>query len=175
MFQTNPNLDRPISIGPAKWFRGSTLFQLDLDAGLPAWNRTFSEQGVWARTQFSSAYGAFRRTTAQLLIHKTNPEVRFAAEIPDSSTWKLEYHLPAIQLGYRPEIVYSFAIEDGKNEWQAEFTYDENPHGWREIGEFSLNKGTVTVDLVEVRSKLGFGYVYADAIRWTRAGGDDTN
>ena len=170
--QRAPNLARPTSIGPVGWFASPRL-QLELDNGLPYLGTYYERirefqvaRGTWGRIVESSAYGRYRKTVAQAWIRDTIHTARFTTELPEPSQWTLSFHVPR---SWRPgpnlDLQWQFKISNDSEQWYREFDVGSKVPGWNLIGDFDLPKGTASVELV-ASSKPG--YIYADAIRWTR-------
>lgn len=173
VFQAEPDYTQPLNTGPVSWFR-DPLLQLDMDAGLPAiasnWYQT--RRAMWSRTNIFSSYGTYRRTAVQSLKEGNSSfsTVRFSAELPETSIWKLEYHLPFHDDWYPPEreFKYKFKIDNAESSWHKEWDIKEADQGWNEVGEFDLEHGNVNVNLIDVSEKWRYRWIYADAIRWSK-------
>ena len=171
VFQSEPDYSPPLNVGPASWFR-EPLLQVDLDAGLPTmavvWDLNY---GRWSRLSHLSAYGEYRKTTAQQLKGSSFDRVRFSTMLPSGSRWKLEYHLPYHDDWFpeEREYKYNLLIYSGESSLTTEFDIQEATQGWNVIGEFEMDKGAVDVDLVGVSEDWRWRWIFADAIRWTLA------
>lgn len=62
---------------------------------------------------------------------------------------------------------WKFKIFDEPQEWIREFDLGSKTPGWNIIGQFDLGRGTVNVELSSASRPI---HIYADAIRWTKAG-----
>lgn len=171
VFQPESDYSSPLNVGPASWFR-EPLLQVDLDAGLPTmavvWDLNF---GRWSRLSHLSAYGEYRKTTAQQLKGSSFDRVKFSTTLPSGSRWKLEYHLPYHDDWFSEgrEYKYNLLIYSGESSWTTELDLQEATQGWNVIGEFEMGEGAVDVDLVGVSEDWRWRWIFADAIRWTQA------
>ncbi len=173
VFQPAPNLTQPRPLGPVGWFAPPRL-QLELDAGLPFLGTYWSRipefrvaRGTWGRIIESSAYGRYRKTVAQAWIQGRMHTARFTAKLPEPAKWTLSFHVPR---AWRPspnvDVQWQFKIFNDNEQWQREFDLGSKVTGWNRIGEFGLSEGSISVEIAATSKP---GYVYADAIRWTRA------
>ncbi len=171
--QRAPNLARPTSIGPVGWFAPPRL-QLELDSGLPYLGTYYARirefrlaRGTWGRIVESSAYGRYRKTVAQAWVKDTIHTARFTTELPEPAQWTLSFHVPR---SWRPgpnlDLQWQFKISNDSQECYREFDVSSKAPGWNQIGDFDLAKGAISVELATTSKP---GYVYADAIRWTRS------
>ena len=62
--------------------------------------------------------------------------------------------------------MYQFLVSDNSRSLDAELDVYNWKLGWNTVGEFNLNAGEVSVDLVRTSKQ---GSLWADAIRWTKA------
>lgn len=167
VFQSESAFSEPVNMGPASWFR-EPFVKTDIDAGLPVQIR---RRGIWSRRDFHLAYGEYRKTTAEMEPGRnTLPTVRFTAVLPESSTWKLEYHLPYHDEWFPSgrEYKYLLVVNNKNDSWKAELDGREANQGWNVIDEFELEGGPVDVDVVGVSQTWRHRRIYADAVRWSK-------
>ena len=170
VLQPVPDVRPSANVGPFDWFREHQL-AIELDDGIPTLGQgqiTLSAtEGIWNRVHNSHAYGKFRRTSTSLWVRdpKSIHTARFEADIPESATWRLEYHMPT--QWYRPQDApdYHLVVGDGKETWDVELAGETQKMGWNVLGEFDLQAGKAKVDLVGSSRR---SMVWADAIRWTK-------
>ena len=175
------------------WFlRFATLAfgESPMDQGLKAYGSTgvniaVSGFGEWTRQQLDQAYGKYRRTLARAFERSSEANVHFAANLPTSGNWKLEYHVPAPQslstgggIGFAVNVEigsrrgrerwgdFELWVTDGDRVLPIEFDGESIDEGWNLLGEFDLENPLVTVS---VSTNTTRGSVIADAIRWTPA------
>ena len=165
-------------------FGGGSRFQFDEDEGLPKYNVFSEDPRTWSRTNFSGAHGHYRRTSAVGIGSEDATWARFDAELDDSGTWNLQYHLPVdprlaeshenMYMGYASTALsraqplgrqgtYKIRILQGGAEEAVSFDASVGTMGWNEIGSFEMAAGTVSV---EVSSETDGSFVYADAVQW---------
>ena len=171
--QKSIRISRPSRVGPLGWIQ---IPQLDgeLDRGLPIRGRYLFEysapSGAWTRSTEHSAYGRFRNTVALNYDRHNNPKATFTASLPESTDWKLEYHAPLSFDRERDKgLIYQFLVSDSSRSLEAELEVYNWDQGWNLVGEFNLNAGEVSVDLVRTSKQ---GSLWADAIRWTQTDKD---
>ena len=162
------------------------IIEDEIDLGLPV--RTFPIISNWERQYDAGSYGYYRRTHVQIAKGKQTTHVKFAAKLPHTGRWKLEFFLPeqAIEraahgfkvgrktIWYRnttvgPNVVnagYSLEISDGPSTWNEKFDTVNAKVGWNEIDTFSLATTDIDVLLSDFAGQNNI-IVYADAIRWT--------
>ena len=109
---------------------------------------------------------------------------RFAAELPRTGRWRLDYHLPDVESGQRdlPAALtirvqedifdqdmgdFEMTIVAGDDETPVGFDAAAGTVGWNQLGEFTLPAGEVAL-LVSNRTTGSF--VVADAVRWRPVG-----
>ena len=92
------------------WIEFGPIFEETLDQGLPV--RTTSIVGEWERKSdpYSYSFGRYRHTLALIARGKQNTYAKFAANLPHSGSWKLEYFVPG--RGIHVES-YSFVEKSG--------------------------------------------------------------
>ncbi len=174
--QTVPKITQSANLGPFDWFREHRL-EIELEGGLPSWGQEYGSgywgttRQLWNRFAIDSAYGKYRRTSTSLWnTHSTTfPTVSFEAKTPEASLWRLEYHVPMTRfiMGRRNTMKYQFVVSNESTTYDVEFESNPETPGWHELGQFQLTAGPVGVELVRA---VGFGPVFADAIRWIKAG-----
>ena len=170
VFQPVPNVKPTANVGPFDWFREHQL-GIELQDGVPILGQgqypSPATADLWNRMPESRAYGKFRRTTTSLWVRdpKSIHIARFEAEIPESTLWRLEYHMPA--KWYQPQDApdYQLVVDNGKETWDVELLGENQEIGWNALGEFNLQAGKAKVDLVGSSRR---SMVWADAIRWTK-------
>lgn len=169
---------RRASIGPMGWLRRPVL-EAENDQGLPSlstdrltgFSQTYlsgyrSPPGAWARKWEPGAFGRFRQTTAVARVRDRPVQATFAANLPQTTSWRLEYHSPRTlsEIFGNQETTYSLVVKNGEKSWEIELNAYSLSQGWNSVGEFDLETGLI---LVELESATRGGTTYADAIRWT--------
>ncbi|MCY3541880.1 MAG: hypothetical protein OXH31_08265 [Gammaproteobacteria bacterium] len=162
-----------ISVTPKNWFSRRALRIFEVDKGLAVYTDAFFNmpQEVWHRRLGAGSYGRHRKTTAIAWVPKLKPpgRVSFVAEVPNSATWTLEYHLPVEwnEAEDFSRLTYKLRIHDAENVWNLSFDTNskEVTKGWNFVEELNLKAGTVTVQVLGTASP---GLMFADAIRWTK-------
>lgn len=163
-----------------------------LDQGLPV--RRISVVGGWERKSdlYSYSFGRYRRTLALIARGNNNSYAKFAAELPHSGTWQLEYFVPsrathvasydfARKSGAflpgsvlfkpranpnNPDEHYTIQVKDGHSTWNEQFDIANAVQGWNEVNAFDLSSDKVDVLVSDFAGRADV-IVYADAIRWT--------
>ena len=154
------------------------LWEIELDQGLPVWER---QRGEWSRRSTPSAWGKYRRTAVQARAGSGSRRVAFAASLPEPGRWQLDYHVPNRHLpapdGYSEDVaitsfgvlgVSDMRIVSGDVETRVAFDAGAAEVGWNKVGEFDLERGDVRLI---VTNRTDGEVVVADAIRWLRVDG----
>ena len=155
------------------------LWQVELDQGLPVWER---QRGEWSRRPTPTAWGKYRHTAVQARAGAGSRKVAFTALLPTPGVWTLDYHLPDRHLpapegaGEDTEItsfgalgVMDLRVVSGDAETPVAFDAGAAEVGWTKVGDFELPAGDVRV---VVSNRTDGEAVVADAIRWSRAAVD---
>ena len=157
----------------------------DLDEGLPQFTPFTRSGGTWSRQQHPAAWGKYRHTVARAGITRANARAVFAAELPRTGRWRLEYHMPQqsagsssgfsgggvqIQInqggqGIGQQGAYDLKLVMGVEERAIEFDGSIAGGGWNRLGEFDITDRNVQV-VVANQAETGHS-VIADAVRWT--------
>ena len=161
-----------ISIGPLRWFNQNSLWTFEVDSGLPVHRGSVLQmrREVWSRRSNNGGYGRYRKTSAVAWLprSKASSKVSFETELPTSTTWELEYHLPVEWTqDYFTKLVYKLQVHNAGEVRQIEFDTKGNDveKGWNLVGAFEMDAGPVTVDVLGSTTP---GLLFADAIRWTK-------
>ena len=86
----------------------------------------------------------------------------FAAEIPKSGRYEIEFHLAESRRNQRG--VWNMNLVDSSGSQDIAFDADAGDNGWNSLGIFEIASGQVRL---EVSDRIeGKGLVMADAIRW---------
>lgn len=175
VLQEVPRVKQTANLGPFDWFNEHKL-EIELEDGLLSWDRddswqlTHQGRGMWNRVAIDGAYGKYRRTSTSLWNDGLQkfPRVTFESATQDSSLWTLDYHIPPgiFQRRLGHEMVYKLVITNGSSSYDVELVAKSQDLGWQKVDQFPLTEGRVRVELVEAS---GFGFVHADAIRWSKA------
>lgn len=169
--QQNISTNRPSRVGPVGWLRMPQL-DVEWDNGLPFMRRGYmfeyrAPTGTWSRHAEHDAYGEFRKTIASTYVRNTRPKkATFAANVPESGLWNLDYHLPFVldrdgQRGLKYNLIVSYGSSSSNVDLDV---YNRNV-GWVEVGEFDLDEGEIQVEIIGTSQR---GILWADAIRWTK-------
>ncbi|MXW08074.1 MAG: M1 family metallopeptidase [Gammaproteobacteria bacterium] len=163
-----------------------------VDQGLPV--RGMSTVGEWERKndQRTYSFGRYRHTLALIARGKQNTFAKFAAELPHSGNWQLEYFVPGSALRAHPytfarssapvyqssvltqpranpnnpEEHYALQITDGQTTWNEQFDIANAVRGWNAVNIFALSSDKVDVLVSDFAGRADV-IVFADAIRWT--------
>ena len=138
-----------------------------LDQGLPG---NSSTPGEWSRVPYPTSWGKYRHTVAGALAGDGNQVAVFAADLPASGRWRLDFHKPDPQpAGFGSGRSYATLgsfdmklVADGETT-PVPFDGEVAEVGWNKIDEFEF---TTTAVRLEVSSKTDGAMVIADAIRW---------
>lgn len=184
-YKKKSNFDFPgIEIGPP--------VEEFVDQGLPV--RGLSIVGEWERKndRFTYSFGRYRHTLALISRGKRNTYAKFAAELPHSGNWQLEYFVPGRALhgpiyNFRrssgsillnsvlvqpradpnnSDEHYVLQVKDGQSVWNEQFDIANAVHGWNKVSTFELSSDTVDVFVSDFAGRADV-IVFADAIRWT--------
>lgn len=151
-----------------------------LDHGIPVFYELpglTSGAGVrpsWSRQGFASAWGRYRRTLARVPSGNGIERAVFAARLPTTGRWMLEYHLPDLsRRSTRISGVWSggslgtfdLTLAAHGESTTVEFDAGRAVAGWNPVGTFMLESGRIRL-IVSGRSSGET--VIADAIRWRR-------
>ena len=159
--------------------------QTPLDLGLPVFD-PFTPAGridEWARLPLPTSWGKYRRTVARSAPGSGDERAVFVTELPTAGSWRLDYHLPALDFG-RPSSAgpndavfayvrdhslgrqgaYFMTLESRGRETVAEFDASAGQPGWNPVVQLDMPAGRARV---EVSNRTTGRTVVADAIRWT--------
>ncbi|MDE0193144.1 MAG: hypothetical protein OXQ90_17460 [Gammaproteobacteria bacterium] len=169
------NGHHPVADGPRLTFG---TYPPVLDQGLPDHSHT---PGEWYRVSYPTSWGMYRHTVAGALAGDGGQVAAFAADLPTSGRWRLDFYLPDPQppgWGWPPgsrsyAVLGTFdlkLIADGET---TPLLFDGSvaKTGWNKVGEFEFASTQVSL---EISSQTDGGMVIADAIRWVPVGGTDT-
>lgn len=139
----------------------------DQGASLPSYRESPDHTG-WSRQWAPTSWGRYRATMVRAPSGDGQRTARFSAEIPRSSRWRLDYHMPDVRILMLPdESIGSFEITVSASSLQAPRTvaFDAGgaEPGWSPIGSFDLVAGDVHVTLSD---RTDGTHVIADAARW---------
>ena len=153
---------------------------LHLDHGIPVFYELpglksgANVRPSWSRQGFASAWGRYRRTLARAPSGAGIERAVFAARLPTTGRWTLEYHLPDLsRRSTRISGVWSggslgtfdLTLTAHGESTTLEFDAGRAVAGWNPLGTFMLESGRVRL-IVSGRSSGET--VIADAIRWRR-------
>jgi ABC-type transport system involved in multi-copper enzyme maturation permease subunit len=161
----------------------STLFvpQADLDQGLPEFIPFGPLAREWGRREEPSSWGKYRHTLAIVRSGDGSKKAVFAARLPGTGRWRLDYHLPVLTSSTRsasgPGVrinaqaglggtqgTYDMTLEVGGRPEEIEFDASAGEPGWNSLGDFEISSPEVRVLISDESSGRA---VIADAIRWT--------
>ncbi|MYF38750.1 MAG: hypothetical protein F4219_08325 [Gammaproteobacteria bacterium] len=163
-----------------------------VDQGLPV--RGISIIGEWERKidPYTFSFGRYRHTLALIAKGTKKSYAKFAAELPHSGSWQLEYFVPGrvnqgptydflrgsgsiLQSSVlnqpranpdNPDEQYSMQVTDGQSTWNEKFDIANASFGWNKVNVFELSSDKVDVLVSDFAGRADV-IVYADAIRWT--------
>lgn len=153
---------------------------IHLDQGIPVFYELrglrsgASVRASWSRQGFASAWGRYRQTLARAPSGDGIGRAVFAARLPTTGRWTLEYHLPDLsRRSTRISGVWSggslgtfeLTLAAHGESTALEFDAGRSVAGWNPVGTFMFKSGLVRV-IVSGRSSGET--VIADAIRWRR-------
>ena len=138
-----------------------------VEKGLP---ENSSTPGEWSRVAYPTSWGKYRHTVASALAGDGSQVAVFAADLPASGRWRLDFHKPDPQptgfgFGRSYATLGSFdmrLVADGKTT-PLRFDGEVAEVGWNKIDEFEC---TTTAVRLEISSQTDGEMVIADAIRW---------
>lgn len=139
----------------------------EFDQGLPI---NASTPGEWSRTPYPSSWGRYRQTVASAMAGDVGQVAVFAADLPATGQWRLDFHKPDPQpagWGFGRSYATLGSVDmklvaDGKTT-SVPFDGEAAAAGWNTIGDFDF--GSTEVRL-EISSQTDGEMVIADAIRW---------
>lgn len=153
---------------------------IHLDQGIPVFYELpgltsgANVRASWSRQGFASAWGRYRQTLARTPSGDGTESAVFAARLPTTGRWTLEYHLPDLS-GRSTRIsgvwsggslgIFDFILAAHGESTALEFDAGRAEAGWNPVGMFTLESGRVRL-IVSGRSSGET--VIADAIRWRR-------
>ncbi|MDE0422660.1 MAG: hypothetical protein OXK76_17475 [Gammaproteobacteria bacterium] len=139
----------------------------ELDQGLPINSPT---PGAWSRTPYPSSWGRYRQTVASAMAGDGGQIAVFAADLPETGQWRLDFHKPDPQppgFGYGRSYAtlgsYDMSVVADDRATPIPFDGEAAEVGWNKIGEFEFTETEVRL---EISSATDGEMVIADAIRW---------
>ena len=160
-----------------------------LDHGIPVFRELAGEGTTdvtvppsWSRQEFGAAWGRYRRTLARAPSGDGMERAIFAAQLPSTGRWTLEYHLPdlsrmprvqSLSMSTRisgiwsggPPGTFDLTLAANGKSIAVEFDARRAVAGWNRVGTFTLESGDVRLI---ISSRSSGETVIADAIRWRR-------
>ncbi|MYD98746.1 MAG: hypothetical protein F4X98_15360 [Gammaproteobacteria bacterium] len=181
------DLDPGFSVHPG--FSDLRRERVDLDEGLPVYQRLDHVlESHWSRAEQPTSWGWYRKTVARVTPGDGNREAVFTARLPASGRWRLDYHLPNLDVGFTTrsrslfQLTAEIEITSGRqtpglgdydlrlvdaddNARGIDFDASAAEPGWNTLGNFELDAGEVRL---VVTNRTTGATVVADAIRWTQ-------
>ena len=160
-------LRRSSGIGPLSWLMGVRL-EADLDYGIPTMNfyGFDGEYNSWRRFPESNAYGRYRKTLAYAFVESSPVSGTFSTTLPETSTWRLEFHFPSSWRGrWLENLTLDLQVASDAKSESVEVNAETLTGGWNHIGDFDLEEGSVEATFTSDARHIG---IVLDAIRWTR-------
>ncbi|MDE0191116.1 MAG: hypothetical protein OXQ90_07135 [Gammaproteobacteria bacterium] len=167
-------IDDDVAAGEGLW--GLYRAKLEVDQGLPRhwWYLEDRLGGAWSREMVYSSWGTYRRTMARAGPGDGKRRAVFAAELPNTGTWRLDLHIPGDPVGQMPgdDVPpphtsqlgrYDMWLRTRQENTPIEFDGSGAAEGWNKLGEFDLESPLVSV---VVSNRTDGDVVIADAIRW---------
>lgn len=141
----------------------------EIDQGMTRFNPPFEMGGQdWVREVTYGGWGKYRHTTARA-AGTGNASATFAATLPSTGRWRLDYHLPVDPQsggGFAGrQGPYDTTLVIGEHEQTVEFDASIAEQGWNHLGDFQVDSPDVQVVVSNLASPGSV--IYADAIRWT--------
>ena len=134
--------------------------------GLPSYRESPDHTG-WSRQWAPTSWGRYRATMVRTPQGNGYKRAHFSTEVRDSGPWRLDYHVPNVQLLMLPdESIGSFEITvsaDSHPPRTVVFDASVPGPGWSPVGTFDLGAGHVRVTLSD---RTDGTHVIADAVRW---------
>ena len=144
---------------------------VEMDQGMPQFNPPFHMGGTnWMRQVIVTGWGKYRHTAARATGAGSASAI-FAATLPFTGQWRLDYHLPldpnkkGVFMGRQGP--YDTTLFIGEHQQPVEFDASIAEQGWNHLGDYQVDSPDVRVEVSNLASP-GF-VIYADAIRWTPA------
>ncbi|MDX1389774.1 MAG: hypothetical protein R3344_11330, partial [Acidobacteriota bacterium] len=165
-FEVKDDRERP-------WWRFGGGGDDATDQGLPALNalQFRSPPDQWSRRTHENAFGKYRHTLAAVRAGEGDCRAVFAARVPRSGPWELEFYMPWTGEQIRSlSGTWTLAIEDSSGRREVKFDTGAATEGWNSLGNFEIAEGDVRVEL---SNETDASLVIADAIRWRPAGGKE--
>ena len=163
----------------------------DSDEGLPVYQRIDPLlESFWSRQEQPTSWGRYRHTIARVTPGDGDREAVFTATLPDSGRWRVDYHLPNLDVRYPtgsnspfrlnanveftestpvPQLGnYQISLVSGERIHPVEFDASTAQPGWTTLGRFDLHAGDASL---VVSNRTDGRSVVADAVRWIREEG----
>lgn len=161
----------------------------DTDEGLPVYQRADPVlEAHWSRHEQPTAWGRYRRTVARVTPGEGNRAAAFSTVLPEAGRWRVDYHLPDLDVGYSTRTQspfqltadveftspgnqgsqlgsYDMRISSGGSVHPVEFDASAAEPGWTTLGRFDLAAGEASL---VVTNRTDGRTVIADAVRWVR-------
>ena len=180
------DLDPGFSVHPG--FSDPRRERVDMDEGLPVYQRLDAVvESHWSRDEQPTSWGWYRKTIARVTPGDGNREAVFTARLPASGRWRLDFHLPNLDVGFTTrsrslfQLTAEIEITSGRqtpglgdydlrlvdpddNARGIDFDASAAEPGWNTLGNFELDAGEIRL---VVTNRTTGATVVADAIRWT--------
>ena len=141
----------------------SRLFQIAYCAAFSPTSRA----SRWSRFSSSNtAFGRYRRTLAVVGSGKGKGAAVFAAELPKSGSWELEYYFskPTVRSAARLTLgTWKMQLVDSSGSHDITFDASGAEDGWNSLGTFEVAGGEARLI---VSNESDGDYIVADAVRW---------
>lgn len=159
----------------------------DTDEGLPVYQRADPVlEAHWSRHEQPTSWGRYRHTVARVTPGQGDREATFTAVLPAAGRWRVDYHLPDLDVGYSTRTRspfqltadveftspgnlgpllgdYDMRISSGGSNHAVEFDAAAAEPGWTTLGRFDLDAGEASL---VVTNRTDGRTVVADAVRW---------
>lgn len=164
-----------------------TGHDFDTDEGLPVYQRVDPVlEAHWSRHEQPTSWGRYRHTIARVTPGDGDREATFTTVLPEAGRWRVDYHLPDLDIGYStrtqspfqitadvefnpqgnrgPQLGnYDMRLSSGGSTHPVEFDASAAEPGWTTLGRFDLDAGEVSLVVTNLTDGRT---VVADAVRW---------
>lgn len=144
------------------WLKPEKVQFKELDQGLPVSSNFLR---YWSRKVSDNAYGHYRHTFVGIKAGQGETNATLATELPERGKWRLEVHMPKMNLEPLPKLGnWDMQVISNGEVKQVKFDASAGVNGWNHVEVFDLESGPVEV---VVSNKSDGEVVIVDAISWT--------
>lgn len=161
------DLDEGFSVvdeAPTPWWQfGGKNEDEELDGGIPIFQMQGGGSKRFSRFESARSYGRYRHTFAIARSGSGQRRAIFAAELPRSTAYEVDYYLPPKRRERDKRGEYKLRLIDRTDERDLTFDAENGEDGWNTLGRFELADGEVRL---EVSNEGTARFVLADAVRF---------